>query len=94
MPRKIVQEITAVDKTKSAFRSVTGSLNRMKGVLAGLGVAVSAASFVGLTRNALQSADEIQKLSQRLGASTEALSQYRLVAAGNRQTPPDCPKGA
>ena len=76
--------ITAKDKTKRAFRGVEKGLNRMKSAVFNTRLAVAGlAGVVGLgllTKSAINSADEIQKLSIKLGASTEALSEYRHVA--------------
>lgn len=80
MTVKVRTEITAVDKTKKAFASVDSNLKGLKtaavavsGVLAAIGVADFAV-------DALKAADEINKLSDRLGVSTEALSEYQFVA--------------
>ncbi len=76
--------IGATDNTRRAFRSVRTSLGNlrsqvfnMQSALAGL---VGAAGFGALIKNTLDAQDKIGKLSQRLGASTEALSQYQFVA--------------
>ena len=45
-----------------------------------MALALPVGALVALTKNSIDSADEIQKLNQRLGASTEALSQYKYVA--------------
>ena len=80
MPRKIVQEITAVDNTKRAFDSVSRSLGNLRGLFAGLGAAISIGAIGRVAQEALRGADEINKLSTQLGISTEALSQYQFVA--------------
>lgn len=79
--------ITAVDQTKSAFDSIRGNLkrlgdesNRLQALLAGLGVTLSAGGFVAFVKGAIDSADQLNKLSQKIGVSVEALSTLRFAA--------------
>lgn len=79
--------ITAVDQTKAAFDSIRGNLsklgdeaNRVKGLLAGLGVSLSVAGFVAMIKSAIDAADQLNKLSQKIGISVEALSTLRYAA--------------
>lgn len=79
--------ITAVDQTKSAFESIKGNLarlgdqsNRLQAILAGLGVSLSAAGFAAFIKNAIDAADHLNKLSQKIGISVEALSTLRFAA--------------
>lgn len=79
--------ITAVDQTRSAFDSIRGNLaklgdesNRVKGMLAGLGVTLSAAGFAAMIKDAIDAADHLNKLSQKIGISVEALSTLRFAA--------------
>lgn len=79
--------ITAVDQTRSAFDSIRGNLaklgdesNRVKGLLAGLGVSLSVAGFAAMIKHAIDAADQINKLSQKIGISVEALSTLRFAA--------------
>lgn len=76
--------IRATDKTRAAFKSVDSNLAGFKkqiggamGAIAGL---VGVAGIGALIKSQIEAADEIGKLSTRLGISTEALSQYRHVA--------------
>jgi hypothetical protein len=76
--------ITAEDKTKQAFASLQRSLGGIqqhltsfKGELLGL---VGVTGFGAMIHSALEAGEHIEKLSVRLGASTEALSQYQHVA--------------
>jgi hypothetical protein len=76
--------IRAKDETKRAFKSARFSLGKLKdsvfnlnSALAGL---VGAAGFGAVISKTIEAQDQIGKLSQRLGASTEALSQYKFVA--------------
>ena len=79
--------ITAVDQTRSAFDSIRGNLaklgdesSRVKGLLAGLGVSLSVAGFAAMIKNAIDAADHLNKLSQKIGISVEALSTLRFAA--------------
>lgn len=60
------------------FSSVTRGLSRFAGAL---GIAVGAGGLGFMVKSSVDAADKIQKLSIRLGASTEALSEYQHVAA-------------
>lgn len=80
MTVRVRTEIHGEDKTRAAFRSVEASLSRMRtafGAVAGVTAALGIGRFVG---DALQSADAVNKLSDRLGASTQVLSEYQFVA--------------
>ena len=73
--------IRAVDETRGAFDSVKRGLGGLadaarsvNGVLAGLGVALSAAGLGAMVKSALESADALNKLSQRVGITVESLS--------------------
>ena len=79
--------ITAVDQTRSAFDSIRGNLGklgdeagRIKGILAGLGVSLSVAGFAVMIKSAIDAADHLNKLSQKIGISVEALSTLRFAA--------------
>lgn len=79
--------ITAVDQTRSAFDSIRGNLaklgdesNRVRGMLAGLGVSLSVAGFAAMIKSAIDAADQLNKLSQKIGISVEALSTLRFAA--------------
>jgi len=79
--------ITAVDQTRAAFDSIRGNLGklgdeagRIKGILAGLGVTLSVAGFAAMIKSAIDTADHLNKLSQKIGISVEALSTLRFAA--------------
>lgn len=76
--------ITAEDKTQKAFRSVKKSLGDLTHHFTELKMLVleiaGITGFGALIESSIESAAEIKKLSERLGSSTEALSQYRHVA--------------
>lgn len=79
--------ITAVDQTKAALSSVksnleglSGAASKINGVLAGLGAALSVGALVATGKAALETADELSKLSQKTGISVESLSLLKPVA--------------
>lgn len=57
-------------------RRITDSI---KAQFAGLAAGVSVVAFTGLVKRTVDAGDKIQKLSIRLGASTEALSELKLA---------------
>lgn len=63
-------------RMSKSFKAI-GRTMKLFGSLAGVYVG---GSMLMMGKNAINSADKIQKLSIRLGASTEALSEYRHVA--------------
>ena len=76
--------ISAEDKTKQTlknikrgFGDVDHAVGAVKASLVGL---VGAGGFGLMIKSAVDTADQIQKLSTRLGASSEALSEYQHVA--------------
>jgi len=71
--------IRAKDKTRSAFESVKNSLGGVSTIVAGLGVAATAA-FGIIAAKVLDVGDRVHKLSLKLGVSTESLSQLRHAA--------------
>lgn len=80
MPRKIIQEIGLVDKTQAGFRSVTSSINKLKFAFGGLAAGISIGGVSAFIKSQADAVDQIGKLSKQIGASTEALSEYRYVA--------------
>ncbi len=77
--------IKGKDKTKTAFNSVQGRLKRMKDSMLGvqgavglLGVA-SAGVFAKMAKDAANTADEIRKMSSRVGITTDALQEMRFA---------------
>lgn len=79
--------IRAVDETKTAFDSIKRGLGGLadaaksvNGVLANLGVAMSAAGLAAMVKSSLESADALNKLSQRVGITVETLSTLMPVA--------------
>jgi len=70
--RKANQSLGRIKRGVAGLRASMAGLNGMLGVLSVGGIGL-------LIRGSINSADEIQKLNLRLGASTEALSEYRHV---------------
>lgn len=77
-------DITGKDRTARAFRRVRQRLQGLSqsfgGLKAQMGAALGVAGLGAFVKKAVDAGDRVQKLSTRLGASTEALSQYRHVA--------------
>lgn len=77
-------EISAVDKTKAAMKSAQDNLRNVQSSVTGVVSVVASlagvAGFGALIKSTIDTNDKIQKLSIRLGASTEALSELRHVA--------------
>ena len=88
MAKNVVKTLlTAQDKTGPAFKSATSNMTKLKTasaglakVLAPLAAAASVGAIIAIGKNSLDSADKIAKLSDSIGVSTEALSQYQHVA--------------
>jgi hypothetical protein len=83
--------ITAVDHTRGAIDSIKRNLGglgdaarSLNGLLANLGVAVSAAGLGAMVKSSLESADALSKLSQRVGITVESLSTLIPAADLNR----------
>lgn len=77
-------EITADDKSARAFSSFRARARQAAGTIGRVGLAAAGAGIAGfavMAREALVSADRVQKLSQQTGASTEFLSEMRFVAS-------------
>lgn len=79
--------ITAVDQTKAAFASVATSLDRLKttaagfsSVFAGLGAGLSAGALVAFAKSGIDAADDLGKLSQKVGVTVESLSALQYAA--------------
>lgn len=65
---------------RGAVSELKGSLTSLNGVLAGVGVTLSAGAFVALVKSSADSIDHIGKLSDRLGVTTESLLTMRHAA--------------
>lgn len=79
--------ITAVDQTRTALDGIRNNLGRLgdetrrvQGLMAGLGVSLTLGAFAALVKGAIDSADELNKLSQKIGISVESLSTLQFAA--------------
>lgn len=63
----------AANRIEGAFRGVSGAL-------AALGAGLTAAGLVGFVRQSIDAADQLNKLSQKVGVSVEALSALQYAA--------------
>ncbi len=76
--------ISAVDKTRKGFSSVTSGLKKVSGAVFNLKTAllgtVGAAGFGLLVKSSLQATDQLAKTASKIGTTTEALSQLRFAA--------------
>ncbi|MCK4512777.1 hypothetical protein KAW64_13615, partial [bacterium] len=79
--KKIQTEGTkAAAKSKSGFRGLNSALGATKNLIGGLGIVLGVATFKRLIGGAIESADQINKLGAKVGATTENLSALQLVA--------------
>ena len=79
---RVTYEITAEDKTKRGIEAATRRLDKLKSVFAGIAVGASAAAGVGVfTAQIAASVDEVNKLSDRLGVTTEGLTALQFAAS-------------
>lgn len=79
---KLQIKITAIDKTKQAFNSISNKLRGLKKAAGVVGIAVGAigAAFVAAGKKAIDFADEIAKTADMVGLSTSALQELRVAA--------------
>ena len=85
MPTPISLHITALDQTRPAFASVKknidGAVHHLRSLKTELFALVGVAGFGALIEHTLEAGASIEKLSKQLGTSSEALSQFKHVAA-------------
>lgn len=80
--KKIADEANKQGKrSEGAFSGLIKSFGGLTGVMASLGVAVSAVGLVKLTKDAIDYADAIGKAAQKTGATAETLSILRVGAS-------------
>lgn len=74
----------AQQAAQQAGSKIEGHFNKIKGVLAGIGIAIGGAAIIGgittLVRNVINTGDEMYKMSQKTGVAVETL--YELQYAG------------
>ena len=79
--KKVQVEAEKSGKTGSAgFSSVNRALQGTSNLLGTLGIALSVSAFVGWIKSSADMADQLGKLSEKVGASTVNLSALQLVA--------------
>jgi molybdenum-dependent DNA-binding transcriptional regulator ModE len=72
--------ITAEDRTKAAFNSLSASFGRINGLLGAFGVALSAGAIVSFTRDAIAMAAALDAMAEATGGTVEGLSRIANVA--------------
>lgn len=79
-------KITATDETRAAFASVASNLDRLKGSaltlkagIAGLATSIAGLAIVQQFRAAIDAADQLDELSQKVGISAETISSLGLA---------------
>lgn len=81
---KLQIELTALDKTKAAFSSVTKSIKKVSGAIfnmkSALGVAAGAAGIGFLAKRSLDATDNLSKMARILGFTVEELSSLQHAA--------------
>lgn len=84
MAKDVKFNITAVDKTKNAFKSVLGGLKKVSGALLNFKTAIAGAVGVAglglLIKRSLEATDRIGKLSSVLGFSVKELQTFKLAS--------------
>lgn len=80
-------DITAEDKTAAAFSSVSSrllgveqSFGRLSGMIGGISAAAAVGFLASTVKNAADFADEMGKAAQKVGTTTEALSELKYAA--------------
>lgn len=69
-----------INSAKGMFSSLESSVASAKSVLASLGAGLSVTALAAFVKSGINAADEINKLSQKLGVSVESLSAFRYAA--------------
>ena len=76
--------ITALDKTKKGFSSVTSGLKRVAGSVLNMKTAIvgaiGAGGFGALIKSSINAGDELAKTADKLGVTTQALAGLRHAA--------------
>lgn len=70
----------AFREVQRGFGDIERSAQRLRGVLSSLGVGLSVAGLTAFVRSGIQAADELNKLSQRVGVTVESLSALNFAA--------------
>lgn len=64
-------------QTIKRFQEINSAASLVRNAMGGLAAGFTVGAFVGFVKGAIDSADSLNKLTQRTGISTEALSQYQ-----------------
>ena len=70
----------AADSAGESIGGMGSALSGLGGIIGGIGLAGAGAAFVGFASSALESADELQRLSDRVGVSAESLQEWQYIA--------------
>ncbi len=70
----------AAGRAGDSIGGMGSALSSLGGVLGGIGIAGAGAAFIGFANSALASADELQRLSDRVGVSAETLQEWQFIA--------------
>lgn len=72
--------ITAKDQSKQAFDSVAKSVGGINNLLAGIGVGISLGGLAAAVKSAANFSDEMGKVAQKVGITTESISGLKYAA--------------
>lgn len=72
--------LKARNETQGALSQLSGGLTSIRGILAQLGVALSAGMLVKMASDTIKANGALYDMSVKLGTTTEALSEYQYVA--------------
>lgn len=85
--RPVNFELSAIDNATAVFDKVNGALSKLEisyatvvKAASGLTAGISVAAFAGHVREVIDMADELNKMSQRVGITVESLSTLRYAA--------------
>lgn len=70
----------SVGRVNAALRGLESSGAKLNGMLAGLGVSLSAGAFAAFVKSGIDAADALSKLSSRTGIAVESLAGLKLAA--------------
>jgi hypothetical protein len=70
----------AFDEIKRSMREVEGASGKLQTSLAGIGAGLSVAGLAAFAKSGINAADELGKLSQKVGVSVESLSAFQYAA--------------
>jgi hypothetical protein len=80
LKRVQAQGMRTAKKTRTGFKGMNSVMGSTTKLLGGLGLALGVRQFTGFIRNAMNAGDQLNKLSRKIGATTEHLSALSLIA--------------